>query len=220
MKKDTLFILILTGIIGLLLIFFLTPVYSWVTGGNKEPASPPATTQTPVDNQPPQITEPPPLPPTTIQYSTFTEEELQKALNSFIETANQSDKVNIEYTQIKLEQDKILISAKGEAMGYSGETENLEVRFEGRTVHAEGIVKAFGLSPKMTLILDITTTDKKPVVSVTTFKLGGLPMTMLNLGPERISGIINSQIESRGWKLPADLESISIQDGKLVIDYK
>lgn len=206
-RKDTLFIVILAGIVGLVLVVFLTPVYSWLTGDNKE-SPPPAATQ------PSQL--PQPSPPATKETS-LTQEELQQMFDGFIAKANASGKAKIEYLRVKMEQDRMLVSARGEAMGYQGETENMEVRFKGRTLFASGVVKAFGLAPQLVAEVDITTVGGKPKVEVKNFQLGGLPLTMLNLGPERITAIINGAIESRGWKLPFDIESLRIEGSKLII---
>jgi hypothetical protein len=219
-RKEALFIIALVGLVALLMIVFLTPVYSWLLGSQEQALTPsPVTTEAPVSTSSPlpsssvSPSEPSLKLVLTLTDSTlsFSEQELQNMSKQLMAMVNNNGKANVSNMNIKLEPDKILISASGQAMGISAEAENLAVSFTGRTVTVEGDVKAYNLKPKLTLIADINTVSGKPVVEVKRFRLGGLPMTMLNLSPERVASIINSNIESRGLKLPSDLESISIK---------
>ena len=151
----------------------------------------------------------------------FTEKELQDKVDEYIAAANQSGEAKIEYIRVKLEQDKMLVSAKGEALGYQAATEDLEVRFEGRTVFASGEVSAFQFTPTLTAEVEIKTESGKPSVEVKRFSLGNpLLLRMLGLSTAKIATIINDAIESRELQLPVDLESIRIEDSKLIVAYK
>jgi len=154
---------------------------------------------------------------------TFSQEELQTKLDKLIDMINRSDTVKVEYIRVKLEQDKILLSAEGEARGHKVKTKDLEVWSEGRTVFASGKVSTFGFSPTLTAEAEINCESGKPSVEVKEFKVGALPspiLAMLGLSEDKISGLINDAIEAAGIEVPADLESIRIEDGKLIVVYK
>ncbi len=223
---------ILIVILALVAIATLTPVIPWLTGAlfpvveTPQPVTPPA--ESPVT--PPA--ESPAAPPTAVEPSPpveisppenaiiFSEEKLQSALDRLSVMVNQSDVARVEYIRVKLEQDKMLLSAKGEAIGNQVETDDLEVRFEGRTVFAEGEVSALGLSLPFTAEAEINYEAGRPSVEVSKFNLGGLPLAFLGLSEDKISELINDAIEAAEIEVPVDLESIRIEDGKLIIVYK
>jgi len=229
---------VLVAVLGLALIAVFTPVIPLLGGvlGLTEETQQPAVTPT----EPSQLTEPSqpaepsqlmePSPPAELPQQeevspgenalVFSEKELQDKMDELIDRANQSGEAEIEYIRVKLEEDRMLVSTKGEALGLSGETENLTVRFEGRTMFASGKVNAFGFNPTLTAEVEIYTEEGKPGVEVKSFKLGALPLKLLGLTEAKISEIINSAIESRGVELPAGLESIRIEDGELIVVYE
>lgn len=219
-------IVVLIVVLGLVLIATLTPVIPWLSGVFGLAEETPQPVVTPIEpTQPAEPTQPTELPqpaeiPPPENTLIFSEKELQDKVDGLVDKANQSGKAKIEYIRVKLEQDKMLVSAKGEALGYQGETENLTVRFEERTASISGKVSTFGLSLTLTAEVEIHTEEGKPSVEVKRFELGALPLTMLGLTEAKISGIINDAIESRELKLPVDLESIRIEDGKLIVVYR
>jgi len=241
-RKIILFVIALALILILSLIVFLTPVFSWLTGsGNNagsspfeappifQPYVPPDVSPGSVsDTTPPEppvappIGPTPPVSPATPKILVYTEAELQEIISRLVPMLNGSGKGNIEYLNVKLDQGRMLISARGNAMGYQAETENLEITFAGLTVSVRGKVKAMRYETALALILDIITRDGKPAITMKEFNMGslGLVLNMLGYSKEKIQNIINSSIESGAWKLPLDLQSISIQDGKLTIGYK
>lgn len=162
-KQGSLALLMLILVVVLMLVVTatFTPALPWLKVAllpvveTPPPAASPA--QLPQPTPPPQPTEPPqPVeaspPENTIILS---EEKLQGKLDALIGTANQSGAANIEYIRVKLEQDRMLLSAKGEAKGYHVETEDLEVRFEEKTVFVSGEVSAFGISPTVNMEAEI-----------------------------------------------------------------
>ena len=208
--------IILIVILALVVIAIFTPVIPWLTGTLFPIA------ETPQPTTPPTVVEPPPPieispPENTI---IFSEEELQSILDRLSDMVNQSGAARVEYMRVKLVKDKMLLSAKGEAEGYHAETEDLEIWFEGKTVFASGEVSAFGLSPTLTAEAEINCESGKPSVEVSEFKLGGLPLHVLGLPKDKISGLINGAIEATGIEAPVDLDSIRIEDGKLIVVYK
>jgi len=219
-------IVILIAVLGLALAAIFTPVIPWLSGVFGLGEETPQPVVTPIEppkpaepSQPTELPQPVEIPPQENTFI-FSEKELQDRVDELVDKANQSGAAKIEYMRVKLEQDRMLVSAKGEALGYQGETENLTVRFEERTVFVSGQVSAFGFTPMLTAEVEINTEEGKPSVEVKRFKLGALPLTMLGLTEAKISGIINNAIESRGLKLPVDLESIRIEEGKLIVVYK
>ncbi len=212
--------MILIAVLGLVLIAIFTPAIPWLTGVLSPTEEPPQPSVTPTEL--PQSTEPPQPVEISLQENalTLSEKELQDKVDKLIDMANQSGEAKIEYIRVKLEQDKMLISAEGEVRGYKGKTEDLVVRFEGRTVFASGKVSAFGLSPTLTATVEIDTEAGKPSVEVKSFKLGVWAISRFGLSKDKISEIINDAIESGGLKLPVDLESIRIEDGKIIVVYK
>ncbi|GAH01386.1 unnamed protein product, partial [marine sediment metagenome] len=153
------------------------------------------------------------------------EEELQSALDRLSDMVNQSDAAEVEYIRVELRQDRMLVSAEGKAMGIPAETEDLKVWFEGRTVFAEGKVTALGFSPTLTAEAEVSCETDEPSVEVKEFKLGALPLSVLGLSEDKISGLINDAIEAAGIevsvdRVPVELESIRIEDGKLIVVYK
>ena len=224
-RNLVLLMVILIVVLVLVVTATFTPALPWLKGTllpiveTPQPAVPPA--QSPQPTAPPQPTEPPqPVeispPENTIILS---EEKLQSKLDELISTANQSGTANIEYIRVKLEQDRMLVSTRGEARGYHVETEDLEVRFEEKTVFVSGKVSAFGLSPTVNIEAEINCESGKPSVEVKKFS-PGLPLMVLGLSKDKISGLINDAIEAAGIEVPVDLESISIEDGKLIMVYK
>jgi len=200
---------ILIVILALVVIAIFTPVIPWLKG------TPLPVTETPQPTTPPPIEISPPE--NTI---IFSEEELQAKLDGLSDMINQSGKAKVEYIRVNLEQDKMLLSAEGEAMGHKVKTEGLEVRFEGKTVFVSGEVSAFGFTPMLTAEAEINCEEGKPSVEVERFNLDSLPLVALGLSKEKISELINDAIESSGLKLPVDVESIRIEDGKLIVVYK
>ncbi len=225
-KRRNLFRLtvILVVILALVVVVAFTPVIPWLKGALFPVVETPQPTTTPAETPtaPPAVVEPSPPPEISQPENTiiFSEEELQDKMDELINAANRSDAANIEYIRVKLEQDKMLVSVEGEALGYQVETKDLEVRFEGRTVFASGKVSALGFTPTLTAEVEINTEAGKPSVEVKRFRLGALPLALLGLSTDKISGLINDAIESRGLKLPVDLESIRIEDGKFILTYK
>ncbi|MFC1909822.1 hypothetical protein ACFLXC_00830 [Chloroflexota bacterium] len=151
---------------------------------------------------------------------TLSEKQIQDKLESLVGAANRSADFNLKAMDISLEQDRMLISTSGTAMGIQAEMENLEVKFEGKKVYATGPVKAFGISPTLVLEANVETVNGTTVVEVTRFRLGALPLTLLDLSEDKITEIINNNIKSRNIKLSKELESLAIEDGKLVIYYQ
>ncbi len=227
---------ILMVVLGLAIIAAFTPVIPWLTGflgpvvetpqPAITPAESPTVSSTEVEpSSPVSSTEVEPSSPVEISQPENTiilsEEELQSKLDGLRGTANQSGVANIEYIRVKLEQDKMLLSVKGEAGGYKAEAEDLEIRFEGRTVFASGKVTALGLSPTLTAEAEVSCEAGKPSVEVKKFGLDiGLPLSVLGLSKDKISGLINGAIEAAGIEVPVELESIRIEDGKLIVVYK
>ena len=150
-----------------------------------------------------------------VENKIITEEELQSKVDSLSDMVNQSGMAEVEYIRVKLEQDRMLVSAKGKAKGQQAETEDMVVRFEGRTVFVSGKVTVLGRSPTLTLRAEINCESGKPSVEVKEFKLGGilplLKLMGLGLSEDKISVLINDAIESRGLRLPFDVESIRIE---------
>ena len=108
---------ILVVVLALGAIAVFTPVIPWLTGRLLPVVETPQPTVTPAESPtaPPIEVEPsPPMevppPENTI---IFSEEELQGALSKLIDMANQSEAAKIEYIRVKLEQDKMLLSAEG-----------------------------------------------------------------------------------------------------------
>ncbi len=217
-KRRNLFRLtvILIVILAVVVIATFTPVIPWLTA--QLPIA-----ETPQPTVPPTElpTVPPPMeispPENTIILS---EEELQVKVNELIDMANQSGKARVEYIRVKLEQDRMLLSAEGEAMGHKARTEALEIRFEGKAVFVSGNVSALGLSLMLTAEAEINCEAGKPSVEVSEFKLGALPLAALGLSKDKISELINDAIEAAEIEVPVDLESIRIEDEKLIVVYK
>jgi len=218
-------ILIIIGL-GLVSIAIFTPFIPWPAG------SPGSVEETP---QPPIIPAEAPEPPESSQPTEplqpkealpqenviiFSEKELQDMVDELVDRVNQSGKAEIESIRVRLEQDRMLVSIKGEAFDNRVETEDMEIRFEDRTMFASGKASAFGLTTTLTAEVDINSEAGKLSVEVKTFKLGALPLSMLGLSGDKISATINDLIESRELTLPFDLESIRIEDGKLIIQYE
>ena len=146
-------------------------------------------------------------------------------VNGLIEKANQTGSANLTYIRVRLEQDSMLVSAKGEALGFQAETaEDMEVRFEGRTVFASGKVNIYGFAPMLVTEIELNCQTGKPAVDVKTFELGNvlplLKMMGIPISKEKIAGMINSTLESSGLIFICNLESIRIEDGKLILTYK
>ena len=223
-RNLVLLMVILIVVLVLVVTATFTPALPWLKVAllpvveTPQPAVPPAQSPTvppiEIELSPPVEISPP---ENTIILS---EEKLQSKLDELISTANQSGTANIEYIRVKLEQDRMLVSTRGEARGYHVETEDLEVRFEEKTVFVSGKVSAFGLRPTVNIEAEINYESGKPSVEVKRFKLGALPLTILGLSKDKISGLINDAIEAAGIEVPVDLESISIEDGKLIMVYK
>ncbi|MCD6452811.1 MAG: hypothetical protein J7K77_00730 [Dehalococcoidales bacterium] len=202
-------IIILPVALGLVLAAIFTPASPWFQG---EPPPPSDVTQ-PI---PPPPAEPSPPENTLI----FSEEELQNRVNDLVRQANQSSQVAIDYLQVKLDEDRMLVSAKGDILGHHLETENLEVYFEARTVSASGKISALGGHPTLIANVEINTEQGKPQVTVKRFRLGGLPLKLLGISRDDIATTINQAIESRGLMLPVDLEDIRIEARQLIVQYK
>ncbi|MFC2017493.1 hypothetical protein ACFLUD_03675 [Chloroflexota bacterium] len=225
---------ILAVVLALVVIAVFTPVVPWLKGALSPIVETPQPTITPVEppSAPPAVVEPPPPvvePPPPVESSEpentiiLSEEELQDIVDALTATANRSDTVNIEYVRVRLDQDKMLVSAEGEAMGRHVETKDMEVRFVGRTMFVSGNVSALGFTPTLIAEVEISSEEGKPSVDVKRFKLGGvlllLKMMGVGLSADKISGLINDTIEASGLKLPFDVESIRIEDGKLIITH-
>jgi len=214
---------ILIVVLALVAIAAFTPVIPWLTGTRvpvaeaPQPATTPAESSTvPPPTVPPAEVEPLPLENAII----FSEEELRSALDRLSDMVSQSDAAKVEYIRVKLEQDRMLLSAEGEARDYKLKTEDLEVRFEEKTVFVSGEVSALGLSLPLTAEAEINCESGKPSVEVSEFNLGGLPLAALGLSEDKISELINDAIEAAEIEAPVDLEGIRIEDGKLIVVYK
>ncbi len=214
---------ILIVVLALVAIAAFTLVIPWLTGRlvpvveAPQPTTLPAESPTvPPPTVPPAEVEPLPLENAII----FSEEELQSALDRLSDMVNQSDAAKVEYIRVKLEQDRMLLSAEGEARDYKLKTEDLEVRFEEKTVFVSGEVSALGLSLPLTAEAEINCESGKPSVEVSEFNLGGLPLAALGLSEDKISELINDAIEAAEIEVPVDLEGIRIEDGKLIVVYK
>ena len=142
--------------------------------------------------------------------------------NQFVRTANSSGQANIEYLNMKLGQDRMLVSIKGRVLDYSVETENMEVRFVGRMAYATGKLKASVIQVQLVLEVDITTIGGKTGITIKKLNMGIMTPLLSASGftQEKIQSLIDSTIESSGWKLAFDLQSIRIQDGKMIIEYR
>jgi len=210
---------ILIVVLALVVIAVFTLVIPWLTGTQVPVAEAPQPTTTPAESPtaPPAEVEPSP-PPENIMV--FSEEELQGALDRLSDMVNQSDAAKVEYIRVKLEQDRMLLSAEGEARDYKLKTEDLEVRFEEKTVFVSGEVSALGLSLPLTAEAEINCESGKPSVEVSEFNLSGLPLAALGLSEDKISELINDAIEAADIEVPVDLEGIRIEDGKLIVVYK
>ena len=209
---------ILIVVLALVAIAAFTPVIPWLTGRLVPVAEAPQPTTPPAESPtvPPAEVEPAPLENTII----FSEEELQSALDRLSDMVNQSDAAEVEYIRVKLEQDRMLLSAEGEVRDYKLKTEDLEVRFEEKTVFVSGEVSALGFSLPLTAEAEINCESGKPSVEVSEFNLGGLPLAALGLSEDKISELINDAIEAAEIEVPVDLEGIRIEDGKLIVVYK
>ncbi len=210
---------ILIVVLVLVVIATFTPVIPWLKG------TPLPIVETPQPAVPPTVVEP--LPPVEISplenTIIFSEEELQSKLDGLSDMVNQSGTARVEYIRVKLVKDRMLLSAEGEARGHKVKTEELEVWFKGRTVFAEGKVSALGFSLTLTVEAEINCESGKPSVEVKEFNLEELPSTLLaafGLSEDKISGLINDAIEAAGIEVPVDLESIRIEDGKLIVVYE
>ena len=225
--------LVLVIVVGSVLVAIFTPVITTLTKALNPPegisqptvpSQPPESTTPPA--QPPQPVEPPqstePLPPAEITppegVLSFSEKELQDRVAGLVEMANQSGEVNMEYVSARLKDDKMLISVEGEARGYQVKADDMEVRFEGKTMFATGLVTALGISLTLTTEVEIDIDGGEPSVEMKSFRLGSpLVLRMLNLSNDKIEAIINDAIKSRELNLPMDLESVRIENGKLIV---
>jgi len=209
---------ILIVVLALVAIAAFTPVIPWLTGTRVPVAEAPQPTTTPAESPtvPPAEVEPLPLENAII----FSEEELQSALDRLSDMVSQSDAAKVEYIRVKLEQDRMLLSAEGEARDYKLKTEDLEVRFEEKTVFVSGEVSALGISLPLTAEAEINCESGKLSVEVSEFNLSGLPLAALGLSEDKISELINDAIEAAEIEVPVDLEGIRIEDGKLIVVYK
>ena len=202
------------AVVALVVIATCTPVIPWLTGVLLPIVETPQSTALPVESSP--------LIEIPLQENTivFSEEELQSKLDRLSDMVHQSGAVKIEYIRLKLEQDRMVVSVEGEAMSHKVKTEDMEIRFEGKTAFASGKVSVFGFTPTLTAEAEINYESGKPSVEVEKFKLGVLPLGILGLSKDKISGLINDAIEAAGIEVPVDLESIRIEDGKLIMVYK
>ena len=110
-----------------------------------------------------------------------------------------------------------------EAAGYLGlkvETEDLKGWFEGKMAFVSGEVSVLGLSLTLIVEAEVNYESGKPSVEVKEFGLGNLPLALLGLSKDKISELINDAIETTGIEVPVDLESIRIEDEKLIVVYK
>ena len=222
-RKVLRLMVILIVVLALVAIAVFTLVIPWLTGTQVPVAEAPQPVTTPAESPtvppptvPPAEVEPLPLENAII----FSEEELQSALDRLSDMVNQSDAAEVEYLRVKLEQDRMLLSAEGEARDYKLKTEDLEVRFEEKTVFVSGEVSALGLSLPLTAEAEINCESGKPSVEVSEFNLSGLPLAALGLSEDKISELINDAIEAADIEVPVDLEGIRIEDGKLIVVYK
>lgn len=185
-----------------------------------EPSIMPAEPEEP-ETPAPSLPVEPEVSPTMENKLVLSEKELQDKLAGLLTRVKSAD-MELESLSVKLEQDRMLVSTRGTLFGIQAEIEDLEVRFDGKTVTAEGPVKAAGFSPILKTVVDINTVDGIPGVEVKEFKLGAgsLLLSMFNITKERITEMVNSNIKAKGMKLPFDVEKISIEDGKLIIEHK
>jgi len=152
----------------------------------------------------------------------ISEKELQEKLGVFVEKANQSGKAGVDYMEVKLEQDRMIISAGGTYQGLQAQVDDMEVHFEGMTIFATGNLKNGHLRFPLTTEIRINTDDDILTADVVKFELGGgasVLFKMLGLSKTKISEMVNGVI-SKVPELTSGLKSISIEDGKLIVEYK
>ncbi len=149
---------------------------------------------------------------------TFTEKELQDTVNALLPTINQSGQAKVDFLQVKLDQDRMLVSAKGQALGQQAETTDMEVRFDVKKISATGQVTAFGFTPTLNAVAEIKCDAGKPGLDFSTFNLGNpLMLKMIGLSTAKISEMINDAIVSKGLTILCKVESISVENSKLTL---
>lgn len=150
----------------------------------------------------------------------YTEAQLQ---NMFMQFAGQfagSDKVSVDEITVKLDGDRMLVSGRGKALGLTASTEDMVVTVNGRTVTAEGVAKISKYTPAVKIIFDITTQEGKPVIEIKYLKVPPIIKLLVSISEEKIASMVNGTIESRGWTLPFDIESVRIEDSKMILTTK
>ena len=222
-------VVVLVVIVAVAAIAIYSPLISWPfgAGNNEKPpgtATLPAPGPGPVIAPLPPVAEPEVIPPIESEMENkivLTGEELQSKLGGLVERLNQSSDMKLEDLSVKLYSDRMLVSTAGLVFGMQMDIEDLDVTFDGKTILATGPVNAAGFTPTLTAKVDINTVDGKPSIEVTEFKLGaaGPLLSMLGITKEKITQMVNSNIDSRGIKLSYDVERISIEGGKLIIEY-
>ncbi len=207
-------------VLGLVLVLSATPAMPWLREKlfPEESATP---TISPVAMITPEVS-PPSTPqatatPVISKVLSFSEAELQAKVDELANILNSSTSAKVEYLQVKLEPDRMLVSAKGQAKGLEAQTEDLELRFQGRTVFVAGTLTASGFSVTPRAEIEIITEAGKPSIAVK--KLTGiLPLKfLLGIDESKVTGLVNGLIQSRNVTLPFDIESISIENARLVI---
>ncbi len=114
----------------------------------------------------------------------------------------------------------MLVSAKGQAFGQQVETQNAEMHFSGKTISASGQLAAFGFTPTITAVAEIKCESGKPRIELTSFQsTGALFLRLAGITQDKISQLINDAIVSRGLTILCDVESIRIENAKLVVVY-
>ncbi|MBI2830657.1 MAG: hypothetical protein HYX79_00170 [Chloroflexi bacterium] len=227
MLKIVITIIVVIG--GLALAATIGPLKSWLPSLSTPPQQTPQATLTQPPPPPPSptLTQPPstiPTPTTAIKKitRTFTEKELQDAVNALIPTINKSGQAKIDYMQVKLEQDRMLVSAKGQALGITAEMKDAKLRFNGKTISAEAEIVAMGIPTVMTGVAEIQCVDGKPRIELTSFTTTNAMALRFALGgspKDKIAQMVNDAIVSRGLTILCRVESISIENAKLTLVY-
>ncbi len=144
---------------------------------------------------------------------TFTEQEIASMIDEITSKTNLP--VEVDYVQIHLYQDRMLVSGQGEALGIKAKTEGIEVWFEDNRVFASGEVDISGGKVKMKVEAQIDFDQGKPCVEIQKIQAGILPIPYVL--KNRLTTLINSAIEDIGLRFPVEINSIYIKDGKLIL---
>jgi hypothetical protein len=200
--------------VAVIAFFVLTSSNSSVAPPQSTPTPLPSPTEIQVTPTPTEPLQPTPT-PVEEKPMVFTEEELQSKLNQIVELANESGSAQISYIRVKLHQDRMLISGQGEAYGIEAKAEDIEARFEDKTVFASGEGEFSGRKMKVYGDAEIECEQGKPMVEVKKVKVGifSAPQAVR----DQLTGAINNAIHAADLELPMEFESIRIEEGKLTL---